>query len=61
MSGTTVGTQQRTCDDLSWGTKDAGGEMYLYPSDNMANTGDFESGMLTNGWAVSGTSNVPWS
>ena len=60
--GTTVGTQQRTCDDLSWGTKDAGGEMYLYPSDNMANfEGDFESGMLTNGWAVSGTSNVPWS
>ena len=60
--GTTVGTQQRTCDDLTWGTKDAGGEMYLYPSNNMANfEGDFESGMLTNGWAVSGTSNASWS
>ena len=60
--GTTVGTQQRTCDDLTWGTKDAGGEMYLYPSNNMANfEGDFESGSLTNGWAVSGTSSSAWS
>ena len=60
--GTTVGTQHRTCDDSSWSTKDAGGEMYLYPSNNMANyEGDFESGYLTNGWAVSSPSNNFWS
>jgi hypothetical protein len=59
---TNIGTQQRTCDDLSWSTKDAGGEMYLYPSNNMANfEGNFESGSLTNGWAVSSTSNDLWS
>jgi len=60
--GSAMGTQQRTCNDSNWSTKDAGGEMYLYPSNNMANfEGDFESGMLTNGWAVSGASNAPWS
>ena len=59
---TNIGTQQRTCDDSSWSTKDAGGEMYLYPSNNMANfEGNFESGSLTNGWAVSSTSNDLWS
>ncbi len=60
--GTTIGTHQRTCDDSTWGTKDAEGEMYLYPSNNMANfEGDFESGSLTNGWAVSSTSNSSWA
>jgi len=59
---TNVGTQQRTCDDSSWSTKDAEGEMYLYPSNNMANfEGNFESGSLTNGWAVSASSNDLWS
>ena len=60
--GLVMGTQQRICDDTSWETKDAGGEMYLYPSNNMANfEGNFESGALTNGWAVSGSSNDMWS
>ena len=36
--------------------------MYLYPSYYMANfEGDFESGALTNGWSVSGTSSSAWS
>jgi hypothetical protein len=61
-SDSVTGTHQRTCDDTTWATTDAGGEMYLYPSNNMANfEGDFESGSLTNGWAVSGTSNETWS
>jgi len=60
-----TGTHQRTCDDTTWATTDAGGEMYLFPSNNMANfEGDFESGHLTNGWGVSGSSIAPvqpWS
>ena len=56
-----TGLADRTCDGLTTATKDAGGEMFLYPSDNMANfEGDFESGYLTNGWGASGSSDI-WS
>jgi len=60
-NGNSTGLADRTCDGLTTATKDAGGEMFLYPSDNMANfEGDFESGYLTNGWGVSGSSDM-WS
>ena len=57
----TTGIQDRTCDDSAVNTTDAEGDMFLYPTDNMANfEGDFESGYLTNGWGVSGTSWNMW-
>ena len=60
-AGNTTGIQERTCDGSSVNTTDAGGDMFLYPTDNMANfEGDFESGYLTNGWGVSGTSYNTW-
>ena len=60
-AGNTTGIQERTCDDSAVNTTDAGGDMFLYPTDNMANfEGDFESGHLTNGWGVSGTSYNTW-
>ena len=60
-AGNTTGTQERTCDDSAVNTTDAGGDMFLYPTDNMANfEGDFESGYFTNGWGVSGTSYNTW-
>ena len=60
-NGNFTGLADRTCDGLTTATKDAGGEMFLYPSDNMANfEGDFESGYLTNGWGASGSSDI-WS
>jgi len=59
--GNSTGIQERTCDDSAVNTTDAGGDMFLYPTDNMANfEGDFESGYLTNGWGVSGTSYNTW-
>ena len=60
-AGNTTGIQERTCDDSAVNTTDAGGDMFLYPTDNMANfEGDFESGYFTNGWGVSGTSYNTW-
>ena len=60
-AGNTTGIQDRTCDDSAVNTTDAGGDMFLYPTDNMANfEGDFESGYLTNGWGVSGNSSNTW-
>ena len=60
-AGNSTGIQDRTCDDSAVNTTDAGGDMFLYPTDNMANfEGDFESGYLTNGWGVSGTSYNTW-
>ena len=55
----TTGIHDRTCDDSAINTTDAGGDMFLYPTDNMANfEGDFESGHLTNGWGASGSSDM---
>jgi len=60
-AGNTTGIQDRTCDGSAVNTTDAGGDMFLYPTDNMANfEGDFESGYLTNGWGVSGNSSNTW-
>ena len=60
-AGNSTGIQDRTCDGSAVNTTDAGGDMFLYPTDNMANfEGDFESGYLTNGWGVSGTSYNTW-
>ena len=60
-AGNSTGIHDRTCDDSAVNTTDAGGDMFLYPSDNMANfEGDFESGYLTTGWGVSGTSYNTW-
>ena len=60
-AGNSTGIQDRTCDDSAVNTTDAGGDMFLYPTDNMANfEGDFESGYLTNGWGVSGNSSNTW-
>ena len=60
-AGNSTGIQDRTCDGLTTSTKDAGGDMFLYPSDNTANfEGDFESGYLTNGWGSSSSSDL-WS
>ncbi|MCS5531966.1 MAG: hypothetical protein NZ780_04060 [Candidatus Poseidoniales archaeon] len=60
-AGNTTGIHERTCDDSAVNTTDAGGDMFLYPTDNMANfEGDFESGYFTNGWGVSGTSYNTW-
>ena len=57
----TTGVHYRTCDDSSVSTTHAGGDMFLYPTDNMANfEGDFESSHLTNGWGVSGNTNNTW-
>ncbi len=57
----TTGIHDRTCDDSSVSTTHAGGDMFLYPTDNMANfEGDFESGHLTNGWGVSSSTNNTW-
>jgi len=57
----TTGIQDRMCDISSVSTSGAGGDMFLYPTDNMANfEGDFESGHLSNGWAVSGSSWNTW-
>ena len=61
-SSPTTGTHARTCDDSAVSTTDAGGDMFLYPTDDMANfEGDFESGYLTNGWSSSGSSGSTWS
>ena len=60
-ASTTTGIHARSCDSSSVSTTDAGGDMFLYPTDNMANfEGDFESGYLTNGWALSGSSSNTW-
>ena len=57
----TTGIHDRTCDDSAVNTTDAGGDMFLYPTDNMANfEGDFESGYLSNGWGLSGNANNSW-
>ena len=58
----TTGTHARSCDDSAVSTTDAGGDMFLYPTNDMANfEGDFESGYLTNGWGVSGGPSNKWA
>ena len=58
----TTGTHARSCSDSMVRTTDAGGDMFLYPTDEMANfEGDFESGYLTNGWAVAGSTTNKWA
>ena len=57
-----TGTHARSCSGATVRTTDAGGNMFLYPTDEMANfEGDFESGNLTNGWATSGSASNTWA
>ncbi|MAU30032.1 MAG: hypothetical protein CMA26_02845 [Euryarchaeota archaeon] len=59
--GSSVGLHPRICADTSVSTTDAGGDMFLYPTNEMANfEGDFESGTLTNGWSSTGSSGSTW-
>ena len=59
--GSSVGLHARTCLASSVSTTDAGGDLFLYPSNDMANfEGDFESGTLTNGWSSTGSHSSSW-
>ena len=59
--GSSAGLHARTCLASSVTTTDAGGDLFLYPSNDMANfEGDFESGTLTNGWSSTGSHSSSW-
>lgn len=50
-----VGVHARTCNGTTVQTTDAGGEMFLYPTEELTDFhGDFENGALTGSWASSG-------